>query len=581
MKQFFLLVFCILLLFSADAQSKIITGTLLPKKGNAIVYLPNSITGIDTISTSENDMISTNAKFFVFNKPIVQSSKTGTTYQSQDYQSQFSIDSSKNIATNAQFTSATNQNLPIIPVRKVYAANEPLVYEAPPTISSNRDFKVFKSLQPLVYEAPPTISKPTNVTVAATANNKATSLQSPKFKGEYKATLNQPIIMVPVSQEDIEKSMAKPQPVVVEEVKKVVVEASKYVEDLYPPLNYTVPAKGNNLRSPIITGTYAPTKNNPLVLVPVAPNTTISTPNSTEINITQQYGNNNQSIFNEPQQPSVTILQPRTEKLAAASIFDDNTNSAYKQSPGYIPAKSQSVMVATESIFDDNTNSANKKSPAYTSSKPQSAKTYNNKFQKPIKQSYNTQDQAPIIKKNIGINKFQMPVKQSSNPQQNNASSVTVKPVEDNNIFSDNSQQQVIADNNSSNDYKFYVDPNGKYNIVFYGNGSSVTVTSFGRVIDYTLPSSSSVAKPTNNYKGLIESVGNLPLQYTYEGRVASVGSSNISYNYDGAVDKVGNTPIYYNYNGSIDKIGNSKVSYNEKGTINSMDKNPMILVKQ
>ena len=118
--------------------------------------------------------------------------------------------------------------------------------------------------------------------------------------------------MVPVSQEDIEKSMAKPQSVVVEEEKKAIVEAPKHIEDLYPPLNYTVPGKGNNLRSPIIIGTYAPTKNNPLVLVPVAPNATSNTPNTNEVTITQQYGNNNQSIFNEPKQTSVTISQPRT-----------------------------------------------------------------------------------------------------------------------------------------------------------------------------------------------------------------------------------------------------------------------------
>ena len=284
--------------------------------------------------------------------------------------------------------------------------------------------------------------------------------------------------------------------------------------------------------------------------MPVAPNATSSAPSTNDVTITQQYSSHNQSIFNEPKQTSVIISQPRTEKVATASIFDDNTNPAYKQLPAYIPAK-------------------------------QSAERFSNKSQKPIKQSYNTKNLAPVIKKNIGINKFQMPIKQSTIPQQNNASTGNIKPVEDNNIFSDNNQQQVLADNNAINDYKFFVSSNGKYNIVFYGNGSSVTVTSFGRVIDYTLPSSASITKPTSNYNGLIESVGNLPLQYTYEGRVASVGSSNISYNYDGVVDKVGNTRIYYNYNGSIDKIGNSKVSYNEKGTINSMDKNPMILVKQ
>ncbi|MBC7650646.1 MAG: hypothetical protein H7101_02730, partial [Deinococcales bacterium] len=535
-------------LYAADAQSKIITGTLLPKKGNAIVYLPNAVTGIDTIYI-ENDIISTNSKFFIFKKPVVQSAKIGSTYQPHDYQSQFSIDSLKNLANKIQSPVIVNKALPELPFRKIYAANEPLVYEAPPTNSINVKAKAIEQLQPLVYGPPPTVTKQIE---AATTTKKSTNLQSPQFKGEYKPTLNQPILMVPVSQDQINKTIAKLNTDVIEKEKTTVIEIPKYVEDLYPPLNYTTPSSATaaNLKSPNILGTYAATKNNPLMLLPVAPNVTVSNPNTNPVNITQQYSNNNQSIFNQPQQPGINIFQPRIEKVAEASIFDNNTNPSNKQLPAYIPVKSTSV------------------------------KKYNSKFQKPIKQFYNRQSEITVVKKNIGINQFQMPIKQSNNLQQNNSNIKEVKQFENNNILSDNNQQ-IVAENNINNNYKFYVDANGKYNVVFYGNGGSVTVTSFGRVIDYTMASTSGTTKPTTNYKGLIESVGNLPLQYTYEGRVASVGSTNIKYNYDGAVDKVGSTPIYYNYNGSIDKIGNSKISYNEKGSITNMDKNPMILVKQ
>lgn len=562
------------MLFSTDAQSKIITGTLLPKKGNAIVYLPNAITGIDT-GKAKDDIISTNSNFFIFNKPVVQSPKTGATNQPQDYPSQFYIDSSKNLANKLQSGIIINQSLSDQPARKIYAANEPLVYEAPPTISNNAKTKVAEQFQPLVYEAPPTIAKSTAEMVAKTTNNKASNLQSPKFKGEYKATLKQPILMVPVSQEDIEKSMAKPKSVVVGEEKKIVVQAPKYVEDLYPPLNYTSPAKGNNLRSPVITGTYAPTKNNPVVLVPILPIATNNSANTNEVNITQQYGNNTKSIFDEPQQKTSNISQPRKVAIPEASIFDQPQQQSGNS------FQPRTVKIAEESIFDNHSNPAYKQLPDYISSKPQSVKKYNGRFQKPIKQSYYKQTQLPAAKKNIGINKFQMPIKQSNNPKPNGTSIFDVKPVENNNILGDNYQQQVLSDNNTNNDYKFYVNPNGKYNIVCYGSGSSVTITNFGRVIDYTVPSSNIMSKPTSNYKGLIESVGNLPLQYTYEGRVAAVGSTNISYNYDGAIVKIGNTPIYYNYNGSIDKIGNSKISYDDNGSITSVDKNPMILVKQ
>ena len=172
-------------------------------------------------------------------------------------------------------------------------------------------------------------------------------------------------------------------------------------------------------------------------------------------------------------------------------------------------------------------------------------------------------------------NKFQKPVKQSIQPLSN--TELILKATVTNSMF----DQPSIVTKNTRSDYKFYLTPNGSYNLVFDAYGSSVSVTSFGRVKDFTMPSNGTNAKPTYSYRGLLDGVGSLPLQYNYEGRVAAVGGTELSYNYNGAIDKVGSTPIYYNPNGTVDKIGNSKITYDYLGNIVNMDKNPMILVKQ
>lgn len=481
MKQLILLVFCTIMLFFADAQSQKVTGTLLPKNGKPITILPNSVTGLDAIKQTDTKVAST--KGFIFNKPVVQGQNNNQQKVVVNHQSPFTelTESTVVDARNpgVQLSSTPGQIIPKQPVSstKKTNTNEPLKYEEPSAESNIVKAKVEtrnENSSSLIYSAPPTIV--------------ATNLKSPKIIGLYKPSLGQPIILVPIAPEDLEgdKPKSKPDSIIIETVKTS-------VEDLYPPLIYSTPATVTNLRSPKIEGTYAATKNNPFILMPVPPDTT----SITMAFIPENSNNNSTSVMAEKQyqQPSQQIETPKSTEIIS------------------------------------------------------SKKTSKNKFQKPIKQS---------------------------NDNQANNQPLTIVT----NTVTDANQQSIVT-SNAKTDYKFYLTTNGKYNIAFDALGSSVSVTSFGRVNDFAVPSTSANTKPTYNYKGLLDAVGSLSLQYNYEGRVAAVGATELSYNYNGAIDKVGNTPIYYNPNGTVDKIGNSKISYDYLGNIINMDKNPMILVKQ
>ena len=131
-------------------------------------------------------------------------------------------------------------------------------------------------------------------------------------------------------------------------------------------------------------------------------------------------------------------------------------------------------------------------------------------------------------------------------------------------------------------DYKVEITTDGKFSVTFYNNGSNITVTSFGRIAGVNTPASGASITQQYDYRGLLQSIGGLPLQYTYEGRLQSVGSTNLSYNYNGNIQSIGNTPVYYNYNGTVDKIGNTRVIYDANGSVSGTSgANSMITIKQ
>ena len=486
MKQLILLVFCTITLFFAEAQSQQITGTLLPKNGKAITILPNSVTALVIVKQIDTKKAST--KGFIFNKPVVQGQNNNQQKVVVPHQSPFTEPTESPIADArnpvVQLSSTPGQIIPTpltSSTKKMNInTNEPLKYEEPSVVASNTiNVNVEKSnenISSLIYTVPSTII--------------ATNLKSPKIIGLYKSSIGQPIILVPIAPENIEgekpKLKYKADSIVIAIVKTP-------VEDLYPPLIYTTPTAATNLRSPKIEGTYAATKNNPYIIMPIPPDTTTIP-----------------AAF-IPENSSNTSTQAMAE-------------TQYQQPPQPIEIPQPTDIVPIQ-------------------------KTVKSKFQKPIKQSNNAQsNNQPLAIVNNTI--------------------VEASP-------------RVIITNNTKMDYKFYLTPSGKYNIAFDALGGSVSVTSFGRVNDFAVSSTSANVKPTYNYRGLLDAVGSFPLQYNYEGRVAAVGATELSYNYNGAIDKVGNTPIYYNPNGTVDKIGNSKISYDYLGNIVNMDRNPMILVKQ
>lgn len=129
-------------------------------------------------------------------------------------------------------------------------------------------------------------------------------------------------------------------------------------------------------------------------------------------------------------------------------------------------------------------------------------------------------------------------------------------------------------------DYKISLTTDGKYSVNFFNNGSSINVTQFGRISGVTSPTTNSTTSQYD-YRGMLQSVGTLPLQYTYEGRLQSVGNTLLGYNYNGNIESIGGTPLSYNYNGTIDKIGNTKVLYDANNNVSgTSNNNPAISIK-
>ena len=157
----------------------------------------------------------------------------------------------------------------------------------------------------------------------------------------------------------------------------------------------------------------------------------------------------------------------------------------------------------------------------------------------------------------------------------------TSTPIVSNTATQPQPQQTENVNVANKGDYKVNLTTDGKYTVTFFNNGSSINVTQFGRIAGVTSPASGTNTASQYDYRGMLQSVGSLPLQYTYEGRLQSVGNTILGYNYNGNIESIGGTPLSYNYNGTIDKIGNTKVLYdgnnNVSGTSNN---NPTIVLK-
>lgn len=428
MKQLFILVFGTISVLFVDAQSQTISGTLLPKKGESVTYLPKAsdvqktdaskqaaqqqdTTAKKTVAKkviqtgNEKPVVKTKVaaakspipKGFIFNLPVVQgASSTQTTNppvtplvagepKPSDVSKVNTVvkpvtpETKTPVVTVQPQTVATNT----VPVPTKKTENEPLKYEEPPIGSTSWSSPPSSSapakLEPLVYGPPPvsdaTTAPPSNT---ATSDKKAT-LRSPKFKGVYKPALKKPILLVPMSPDDMEDGVPKKKET---EPTANVVEKPKAVEDLYPPLNYTapVPAAASNLRSPKIQGAYVASKSNPMILMPVPPEPTSG-----------QQQNGSTLVYQEPpvqtyNNPTYNNVVPsRTEQASSSqpNIFDEN----YRGKPA----------VASKNIYTKYKKTAPKATatkpvtnrPASTSVKQPVKNNFKKTFLKPVRQSVN------------------------------------------------------------------------------------------------------------------------------------------------------------------------------------------------
>lgn len=421
MKQLFLLVFCTISVLFVDAQSQTISGTLLPKKGESVMYLPKATETQksnsnktepkqkDTITNktivkkvlrtgNEKPVVKTkvpaakvpfDSKGFIFSLPVVQGkNNTPVTPLVVEEPKPTTVTVAKpEVTTVVKLQTVASNSVPPT-IKKT--DNEPLIYEEPPTGSASWSAPPKGTspakLEPLVYGPPPV----ENVSTATnnTASDKKASLRSPKFKGVYKPTLKKPILLVPMSPDDMEDGVPKKKET---EPSATVVEKPKPIEDLYPPLNYTVPtpASAANLRSPKIEGAYVASKNKSMVLMPVAQNPTSG-----------QQQNSNTLLYQEPpvQTPvnnnDNSVNTNRGEQVSSSepNIFDEN----YRPKPS----------ITSKPIYTKNKNVTPKATTAKYAKKP-AYKTIYKPVYKPVKQPVTTKPVTNFKKT------FSKPVKQT------------------------------------------------------------------------------------------------------------------------------------------------------------------------
>lgn len=433
MKQLFLLVFGTISLLFVDAQSQTISGTLLPKKGESVTYLPKAtdVQKVDANKQSsqqqpqqadtvvkktvvkkvihtgnEKPVVKTkvpaakvpfDSKGFIFSLPVVQGKNNtvaAETVAPSANETPKPVEASKAnpvikpVVPVVASPSQTIANNPVSATTKK-ADNEPLKYEEPPVGTSGAwsappNNTAAAKLEPLVYGPPPVAN-----TAAPSGDNntidKKASLRSPKFKGVYKPEPKKPILMTPMSPDEMEDGVPKKKET---EPTANVVEKPKSVEDLYPPLNYTapIPASASNLRSPKIQGAYVASKNNPMILMPVPPEPT---------NGQQQNGST--LVYQEPpvQTNNTNVTPSRTEQASSSqpNIFDEN----YRGKPAVAskPIYSKYKKAAPKSISTTAIKSSTVK-PA-TSNKPVNApvqkpvkNNFKKTFLKPVRQSVNS-----------------------------------------------------------------------------------------------------------------------------------------------------------------------------------------------
>jgi hypothetical protein len=430
MKPLFLLIFCTISALFVDAQSQTITGTLLPKKGESVTYLPKATDSQKSDANKEEPLQqapkpqqdttdkkiavkkimhtgnekpvvktkipATKApipKGFIFNLPVVQG---GNSTQATAPVIPLAMNEPKPVDV-PKINSVVKPSIPVsaahsqsvaainaVPATATKPSNEPLKYEEPPSgmgssWSAPPTNAASAKLEPLVYGPPPaanaTTSAPSNDN---TASDKKANLRSPKFKGVYKPALKKPILLVPMSPDDLEDGIPKKKDT---EPTATVVEKPKSVEDMYPPLNYTVPAPAatSNLRSPKIQGAYVASKNNPMILMPVPPEPTNSQqPSGTNLLYQEPPAQTNNNTVNTSN--GNNMIRNEQALSSQSNIFDDN----YKGKP----------TVASKPIYTKYKKTALKSATSKTATKPTNTavqQPVKNKFKKtflkPVRQS--------------------------------------------------------------------------------------------------------------------------------------------------------------------------------------------------
>ncbi len=504
-----------------------------------------------------------------------------------------------------------------------YTPTDPAPRPEQPVVINNSSNQP-NTLTPPIYRKPtnttPTNTTPANTTPATPAENTTINSNPNGLKGQqigsgtYVPAKNQPVVFTPKTKEAIEAEKeaatppAKPAPITVtENYQYKTKDQTPVVDPLTPPPSFHYnkklpPTTRSNNDNDLTASLNASNITNPKDLA--ASSGSLNDP-STDINAANAnpYGIRVVRRVNKWNKPKVgtannaTTRNPTTGTTAPAYTNNTNPSTTKKQPFRYLPPATQQS-ASTPTTY--NVPAAKNNYPA--------KKQWNNKAVDNTPPTTTTPTTTtPPINKSVATNTATppptntlTPVIPVNNTRKTGVSNTAATPKQKHTTAQQpcNCPTDNLATNKGNNaeaggsqhlnavgphpDYKIALMPDGKYQVTFSNNGSSVTVTQFGRIANIFIPSGGGATNPQYNYRGLLDNVGSLPLQYTYEGRVLSVGNTPLGYNYNGNISSIGNMPLSYNYNGTIDRIGNTTVQYDANNTVTGTNgANPNIGLKQ
>ncbi len=585
MKQLIVAYSLFLASFSSLAQSQKITGTIVPQKNKSSqLFLPNNA---DKSNASGSEKSKGKDSYSEYGPPPVNDNSNYPSGNDQPALSsnQYTLPNSSTNNTNlkgqqlkgvlAPEKNKSSQLFTPSNTDKSVAKEKLPAYEPPP-VDNNQPYG--NNIDPAQREQK--ISASGNYTLPSGTSSNNNNLKGQHLKGALVPKKNQAYTLQPGKTTETDKEETKAEtkteveeapktapptnkPVPIMSAPASYAEATKTIDKpnfgpIYPPTTNSSKAttstieKNNRTYTAIKKNTPPPPppSNNNGMLVPILKTAakTTNTPSSTSANTNNAMtvavsqnsnsGNKKNVFKSSGNNPVIIEIVPGNN----GSETNNSTAKPVRNAVSNSNAKPFGTAGISKSSGNQSANSAN-----YVTS--------NNHTTTTDKQKNNMRTNMVVGANNNGQNTAKTGGSKASSgsTHQNN---VVVAPAK-------NASSSYSSDNVR---HRFTFKSNGEFNVVLYAPLFTLTLSQYGKIVDYQVSDASGVAV-TKNYRGLVEFIGPVYLQYDYDARLRQIANTVILYNYHGCIEKVGQTVVTYNYNKSVYSIGGNRIEYQANGT--------------